>query len=78
MAVALLPLGCVGSGTLMPPRARGVDVSCETCPHYLVLTEEDVERLGSFAKCAPPLRSHAEQDALWRHIDEGTLPMVVS
>ncbi|MGZ3637203.1 MAG: allantoinase [Ktedonobacterales bacterium] len=59
-------------------QARGVDVSCETCPHYLVLTEEDVERLGALAKCAPPLRSRAEQDALWRHIDDGTLPMVVS
>ncbi|MGZ3666957.1 MAG: allantoinase AllB, partial [Ktedonobacterales bacterium] len=56
-------------------QARGVDVSCETCPHYLVLTEEDVERLGALAKCAPPLRSRAEQDALWRHIDDGTLPM---
>lgn len=59
-------------------RARGVDVSCETCPHYLVLTEEDVERLGAVAKCAPPLRSQAESGALWRHIDAGILPMVVS
>lgn len=59
-------------------RARGVDVSCETCPHYLVLTEEDVERLGAVAKCAPPLRSRAEQDVLWRHIGDGTLPMVAS
>src|SRR5262249_33526942 len=37
-------------------RARGVDVSIETCPHYLYFTEEDVERLGAIAKCAPPLR----------------------
>ena len=37
-------------------RARGVDVSIETCPHYLFFTEEDVERLGAIAKCAPPLR----------------------
>jgi allantoinase len=59
-------------------RARGVDVTCETCPHYLVLTEEDVERLGAVAKCAPPLRPRAEQDALWQHIFNGTLPMVVS
>ena len=38
-------------------RARGVDVSCETCPHYLLLTDEDMERLGAVAKCAPPLRA---------------------
>ena len=43
-------------------RARGVDVSIETCPHYLFFTEEDVERLGAIAKCAPPLRA-AERSA---------------
>ena len=37
-------------------RARGADVSIETCPHYLCFTEEDVERIGAAAKCAPPLR----------------------
>jgi allantoinase len=58
--------------------ARGVDVSCETCPHYLVLTEEDVEALGAVAKCAPPLRAAGERDALWRHILQGDLPMVAS
>ena len=42
-------------------RARGVDVSIETCPHYLFFTEEDVERLGAVAKCAPPLRSADER-----------------
>jgi allantoinase len=59
-------------------RGRGVDVSCETCPHYLVLTEEDAERLGTVAKCAPPLRPAAEVDALWRALAQGTLPMVAS
>lgn len=57
---------------------RGIDVSCETCPHYLVLTEDDLERLGAVAKCAPPVRSQEEQDALWEHILNGTLPMVAS
>ncbi|MGA7730313.1 MAG: allantoinase [Chloroflexia bacterium] len=59
-------------------RARGVDVSCETCPHYLAFTEEDVERLGAVAKCAPPIRSAAEREALWAHLLAGTLPMVAS
>ena len=59
-------------------RARGVDVSCETCTHYLVLTEEDVLELGAVAKCAPPIRSQAEQQALWQHLFAGTLPMVTS
>ncbi|HKP52747.1 MAG TPA: allantoinase [Chloroflexia bacterium] len=59
-------------------RLRGIDVSCETCPHYLSLTDEDVERLGGIAKCAPPIRSQEEQDALWRSLADGTLPMVAS
>jgi allantoinase len=55
-----------GSGValLAAARAQGVDVTCETCPHYLVLTETDMERLGAVAKCAPPLRSAAEQQSL--------------
>ena len=40
-------------------RARGVDATCETCPHYLTLTEDDLETLGARAKCAPPLRTAA-------------------
>jgi allantoinase len=45
-------------------RARGVDVTCETCPHYLVFDEDDLERLGAIAKCAPPLRPRADRDDL--------------
>lgn len=59
-------------------RARGIDVTCETCPHYLVLTGEDMEQLGAVAKCAPPLRAAAEQAALWQALADGTLPMVAS
>jgi allantoinase len=67
-----------GVALVAEARARGVDVTCETCPHYLTLTDEDVVRLGAVAKCAPPIRSRQEQDALWQHILDGTLPMVVS
>lgn len=59
-------------------RARGVDVTCETCPHYLYFTEEDVERLGAVLKCAPPLRSQAEQDDLWAHLLAGDIHTIGS
>jgi allantoinase len=59
-------------------RAQGTDVSIETCPHYLFFTEEDVERLGAVAKCAPPLRHAAEQDALWTHVLAGAVDIVAS
>jgi allantoinase len=67
-----------GVALVADARGRGVDVSCETCPHYLVLTEEDAEALGSVAKCAPPLRPPGESEALWRALADGTLPMVAS
>ncbi len=67
-----------GVALVAAARARGVDVSCETCPHYLVLTEDDLEALGAVAKCAPPLRPRAEVEALWRALFAGDLPMVAS
>ncbi|HEV2237926.1 MAG TPA: allantoinase AllB [Ktedonobacterales bacterium] len=59
-------------------RGRYLDVSCETCPHYLVLTEDDVQRLGAVAKCAPPLRDAMNADLLWSALGEGLIPMVAS
>jgi allantoinase len=59
-----------GVALVAEARARGVDATCETCPHYLVLDEDDAERLGAVAKCAPPLRAAAERDALWARLDD--------
>jgi allantoinase len=59
-------------------RARGADVTAETCPHYLLLDEEDAARLGALAKCAPPLRPRAQCDALWRALAEGAIQIVAS
>jgi allantoinase len=55
-----------GSGVAIvaDARAGGIDVTCETCPHYLVLMERDMEQLGAVAKCAPPLRSSDDQRQL--------------
>ena len=67
-----------GVAAVAEARARGVDVTCETCPHYLALTEDDLERLGTLAKCAPPLRAAAERDALWEHLARGRIALVAS
>jgi allantoinase len=69
-----------GQGVAMAAeaRARGVDVSIETCPHYLFFTDEDLERLGAVAKCAPPLRATDEQGALWRELLAGHIDIVAS
>ena len=59
-------------------RAQGTDVSIETCPHYLFFDEDDVERLRAIAKCAPPLRSRADQGELWDQLIDGTIDIVAS
>ena len=59
-----------GVGLIAEARAAGIDVTCETCPHYLLLTDAEMERLGAVAKCAPPLRSAVEQEELWRALPQ--------
>ena len=56
----------------------GIDMTCETCPHYLLYTEEDLEKMGGLGKCAPPFRTARDRDGLWARVADGTLPMVVS
>ncbi|MDX6684809.1 MAG: allantoinase, partial [Baekduia sp.] len=67
-----------GVALVADARARGVDVTAETCPHYLVLDEDDAERLGAAAKCAPPLRPVAEREALWAHVHAGHVELVAT
>jgi allantoinase len=67
-----------GVAAALEGRKRGVDVSIETCAHYLYFGEEDMERLGAVAKCAPPLRDAAERKGLWRAVAKGDIDIVAS
>ena len=58
-------------------KARGVDVTCETAPHYLVLCDEDMQEDGRF-KMNPPLRSHEDKKALIEGIKDGTIDMIAT
>jgi allantoinase len=59
-------------------RSAGLDVSLETCPHYLALDENDLARLGGVAKCAPPLRSPSIVGQLWDALLRGDVDWVAS
>jgi len=59
-------------------RAQRVDVTAETCPHYLLLNEKDVVRLGAIAKCAPPLRDEKRRVALWAELRAGRIQTIGS
>lgn len=56
----------------------GADVTAETCPHYLALTEDDLERIGPRAKCAPPVRTAADVAELWQDVADGKFAFVAS
>ena len=53
-------------------------IYAETCPHYLVFTDEELKRRGSLAKMSPPLRQQADVDALWRAVHEGAIDVIGS
>ncbi len=59
-------------------KERGVPVSAETAPHYLFLTDQDVEKLGTNAKMSPPLRSEADQMALREALADGTIDAIAT
>jgi allantoinase len=67
-----------GIALVVEARARGIDVTAETCPHYLVFTDADMERLGAVAKCAPPFRDARERAALLEHVRAGRVDTIGS
>lgn len=58
-------------------KAHGVNVTCETAPHYLVLCDEDMQEDGRF-KMTPPLRSLEDKQALIEGIKDGTIDMIAT
>ena len=67
-----------GVALLAAAKNSGVDVTCETCPHYLILAEDDVEKIGALAKCAPPLRAASVQGELWQRLLAGEITTIGS
>ncbi|MBP8293782.1 MAG: dihydroorotase family protein [Caldilineaceae bacterium] len=88
MSVAELAVMCAATGahvhiahvscaaalrTLQGAQAAGLPMTGETCPHYLFFTAADMDRHGPFAMIKPPLRTEADQAALWAGLLDGSL-----
>ena len=58
-------------------KAEGLDITCETGPHYLILCDNDLKEHGRF-KMNPPLRSESDRDALIEGILDGTIDMIAT
>jgi allantoinase len=67
-----------GLDLIAAAKKQGVDVTAETCPHYLVLTDLDMVSLGAVAKCAPPLRPRGEVARLRQALGEGLVDTIGS
>ena len=75
----ILHLAC-GDGVdlIREAQEKGINVTGETCPHYLYLTDEDAEKVGALIKGYPPVRTQYDQDKLWEGLRDGTLSLVCS
>jgi allantoinase len=67
---------------LRKARAQGINITAETCPHYLSLAAEEVQEGDTRHKCCPPIRSRSNQDHLWKELydyaKDGVIKTVVS
>lgn len=59
-------------------KAKGLDITAETCMHYLLFTGEDVVEQGTYFKCSPPLRSREDSEKLWEYVADGTIDCICS
>ncbi|HLV87762.1 MAG TPA: allantoinase AllB [Candidatus Sulfotelmatobacter sp.] len=63
---------------LRKARGQGLDVTVESCPHYLHFAAEQIADNDTFSKCAPPIRSRENREQLWDGLREGVIDMVVT
>jgi dihydroorotase len=59
-------------------KQRGVDITCETCPHYLLLNTEHYHEMGSLVRVNPPIREASDSKAIWAAIRDGTIDMIAT
>lgn len=64
--------------TILQAREDGVDVTVESCTHYFALSAEDVEEIGAYGKCQPPLRKKVDQERLWDELLAGNVDWLTS
>ena len=67
-----------GGEMVKEAKEKGVRVSNETCPHYLVFDKSELNKRGAFAKCNPPLRSRENVEQLWEQLIKGNIDCIGS
>ena len=67
-----------GLAAVRRAKSRGLPITAETCPHYLTFSADEIPDGATEFKCAPPIRSATERDALWQGLLQGDIDLVVS
>ena len=63
---------------LRAAKAEGLPITVETCPHYLFFTADEIPDGNTLFKCAPPIRSEANREALWQALRDGTIDLIAT
>ncbi|MDT2022150.1 allantoinase AllB [Methylocella sp. CPCC 101449] len=63
---------------LAEAKARGVDITGETCPHYLFLSTDDYRRVGGVIRINPPVREPRNQEPIWSALQSGLIDMIAT
>lgn len=67
-----------GVDEVLKAQDEGVDITCETCTHYLYFYKEELDDIGPVVKCSPPIREKDRMPGMWDRLFEGKIDMVVS
>jgi len=67
-----------GVDAIARAQAAGIRITGETCPHYLAIADDEIADGATEFKCAPPIRTAADRDALWRGLTSGVLSLVAT
>ena len=65
----------VGTVLVRDAKERGISITAETCPQYLVFTRRDAEKQGPYLKMTPPLRTRDDVISLWKGLADGTIDL---
>ncbi|WP_080875624.1 allantoinase AllB [Oceanobacillus timonensis] len=67
-----------GVNEIVKAQQEGVDITCETCTHYLYFYKEELDDIGPVVKCSPPIREHSRLEGMWHRVFNGDISFVTS
>ncbi|MFD1065045.1 allantoinase AllB [Oceanobacillus locisalsi] len=67
-----------GVDEIIKAQQEGVDITCETCTHYLYFYKEELDDIGPVVKCSPPIREQSRLEGMWHRVFDGDISFITS